>query len=142
MHIHDSQDSRGRGEAIYLTLLYHFHLLHRHLDISREITAESSPLHIASSRTRTGNFWFPSASAQVCCIDQTNLVDLLGHFVGLALKVLTPFVLMLSYNSYSPVFSNIARDLFRTRLGSKCSSGCCRILDNMQINGNFGTKLI
>ena len=26
------------------------------------ITAESSPLHIASSRTRTGNFWFPSAS--------------------------------------------------------------------------------
>ena len=26
------------------------------------ITAESSPLHIASSRTRTGNLWFPSAS--------------------------------------------------------------------------------
>ena len=28
-------------------------MLHRHLDISRSITAESSPLHIASSRTRT-----------------------------------------------------------------------------------------
>ena len=53
---------QGKGEGIYLTLLYHFHLLHRHLDISRAISAESSPLHIASSRDRTGNFWFPSAS--------------------------------------------------------------------------------
>ena len=44
-----------KGEGIYLTLLYHFHPLHRHLDISRVITAESSPLHIAGSRTRTGN---------------------------------------------------------------------------------------
>ena len=37
----------GEGEAISLSPLYHFHLLHRHLDISRAITAESSPLHIA-----------------------------------------------------------------------------------------------
>ena len=44
-NIHDSRDSRGRG----------------HLDISRVITAESSPLHIAGSRTRTGNLWLPSA---------------------------------------------------------------------------------
>ena len=53
---------QGKGEGIYLTPLYHFHPLHRHLDISRAITAESSPLHIASSRTRNGNLWFPSAS--------------------------------------------------------------------------------
>ena len=53
---------QGKGEGIYLTPLYHFHPLHRHLDISRAITAESSPLHIAGSRTRTGNIWFPSAS--------------------------------------------------------------------------------
>ena len=39
-NIHDSQDSRGR--AISLTLLYHFHPLHKHLDISRGITADSS----------------------------------------------------------------------------------------------------
>ena len=39
------------------TPLYHFHPLHRHLDISWAITAESSPLHIASSRTQTGNLW-------------------------------------------------------------------------------------
>ena len=53
---------QGKGEGISLTPHYHFHPLHRHLDISRAITAESSPLHIAGSRTRTGNLWFPSAS--------------------------------------------------------------------------------
>ena len=45
----------GEGEGISLTPHYHFHPLHRHLDISRAITAESSPLHIASNRTRTRN---------------------------------------------------------------------------------------
>ena len=53
---------QGKGEGISLTPHYHFHPLHRHLDISRAITAESSPLRIASSRTQTGNLWFPSAS--------------------------------------------------------------------------------
>ena len=53
---------QGKGEGISLTPHYHFHPLHRQLNISRAITAESSPLHIASSRTRTGNLWFPSAS--------------------------------------------------------------------------------
>ena len=38
----------GKGEGISLTPHYYFHPLHRHLDISRAITAESSPLHIAS----------------------------------------------------------------------------------------------
>ena len=58
-NIGNSQDSRE--EAICLTSLYHFYPLHRHLDISQTITAESSPLHIASSRTQTGK---PSASYQ------------------------------------------------------------------------------
>ena len=53
---------QGKGEGIYLIPLYHFHPLHRHLGISRAMTAESSPLHIASSWTRTGYLWFPSAS--------------------------------------------------------------------------------
>ena len=52
---------QGKGEAISLTPLYHFHPLHRNLGISRVITAESSPLHIASSRTPIGNLLFPSA---------------------------------------------------------------------------------
>ena len=36
-----------KGEGISLTPHYHFHPLHRRLDISRAIAAESSPLHIA-----------------------------------------------------------------------------------------------
>ena len=53
---------QGKGKGISLTSHYHFHPLHRHLDINRAITAESSHLHIGSSRTRTGNLWFPSAN--------------------------------------------------------------------------------
>ena len=53
---------QGKGEAISSTPLYHFHPLHRHLDISQAITAVSSPLRIVSRRTYTGNLWFPSAS--------------------------------------------------------------------------------
>ena len=53
---------QGKGEDIFLTPLCHFHPLHRHLNIRRAITAESSPQYIASSRTRTGYFWFLSAS--------------------------------------------------------------------------------
>ena len=53
---------QGKEKGISLTPHYHFHPLHRHLDISRAVTAESSFLHKGSSRTRTGNLWFPSAS--------------------------------------------------------------------------------
>ena len=53
---------QGKGEGISFTPHYHFHPLDRHLGISRAITAGSSPLHIASSRARTGNFLSPSAS--------------------------------------------------------------------------------
>ena len=56
-NIHESQDCRRRGGGISLTPHYHFHPLHKHLDISWAITAESSPLHIASSRTQTGKLW-------------------------------------------------------------------------------------
>ena len=55
-------DQQRKEEAISLTPLYYFHPLHRHLDINRAINAGSSPLQIASSRTRTGTLWFPSAS--------------------------------------------------------------------------------
>ena len=56
---------QGKGEGISLTPHYHFHPLHRHLDISRAITAGSSLLQIASSRTRTGNLWFPHKTADL-----------------------------------------------------------------------------
>ena len=44
-----------KGEVLSITPLYHFHTLHWHLDINRVITAGSSPLHTASSWTKTGN---------------------------------------------------------------------------------------
>ena len=53
---------QGNREAISLTPLYHFSLLHGHLDISQAVTAGSSPLHIASSWVRTRSPWFLSAS--------------------------------------------------------------------------------
>ena len=45
----------GEGGRHFFHSSYHFHTLHRHLDISRAVPAESSPLHIGSSRTRTRN---------------------------------------------------------------------------------------
>lgn len=33
------------GEAIFLTTLYHFHLLYRHLEVNQETTPDSSPQH-------------------------------------------------------------------------------------------------
>ena len=49
---------QGKGEVICLIPFYHFHSLHRHLDISRVITLGSTPLHIAIRGTRTWNLWF------------------------------------------------------------------------------------
>ena len=41
---------QGKGYGIYLIPYYHFYPLHRRLDISWAITAESWPLQIASTR--------------------------------------------------------------------------------------------
>ena len=38
---------QGKGNAISLNPLYHFHPLHRHLEVNQAITAESSLQHIA-----------------------------------------------------------------------------------------------
>ena len=48
------------GRVSSLTPLYQSLPHHKYLNISRSITIESSLLQIASSRTRTGNLWFPS----------------------------------------------------------------------------------
>ena len=53
---------QGKGEGISLNPHYHFHPLHWHLDISRAIATDTSPLHIGCSRTWTGNLWFLSTS--------------------------------------------------------------------------------
>ena len=54
--------AQGKGQAVSMTPAFHFHPFHRHLDINRVITAESSPLHKASSRTQIENLRFPSTS--------------------------------------------------------------------------------
>ena len=50
---------QGKGESISLIS----HYLHRHLDISWAITAESSLLHIASTGHEPGNFGLPAQVA-------------------------------------------------------------------------------
>ena len=47
-----------KGEVISLYPFYHFYPLHRHLDISWVIAADSSPLRKAGSRNRTWNLWY------------------------------------------------------------------------------------
>ena len=66
-----------KEKGIFLIRLYHFHPLHRYLDISRVITAESSPLHIGSSRSRTGNLWFPSAIANLQVANHKSTITLM-----------------------------------------------------------------
>ena len=61
-HKHLQFTGQQGKEVISVIPLYQFHPLHRHLDVSRAITAVSSPLHIVSSQTRTRNLWFPSTS--------------------------------------------------------------------------------
>ena len=55
--IYDSQDSRGRGRP-FLILLYHFHPLCKNWHFSSAIASETSPLYMASGRTRTGGGTF------------------------------------------------------------------------------------
>ena len=61
--IHKSQDSRWRERQI-LTPFFHFHPIHRHLNISGTFTAKSAPLHEVSDRTRIGNPRIPGTSHQ------------------------------------------------------------------------------
>ena len=63
-HVHSqTTGQQGKEEAIYLTPVYYFHRLHRHVYISRAIIAENSSLHIVSSRSRNANLWLSSPSA-------------------------------------------------------------------------------
>ena len=58
LHEHSQiTEKQGKGEANILNPLNPLHPLHRHLEIIRAIAAESSPLDISSSRTRTGSLF-------------------------------------------------------------------------------------
>ena len=84
--INNRTAEKGGGRSVVPH--YHFHPLHRHLDISRAITAESSPPHIASRRTRTGNLWFRAQVANQCreC-GKLNTRNKVRHFLVLEADV-------------------------------------------------------
>ena len=69
---------QGKREVICLTLLYYSYPLCRHLNISRETAAENSPLHIASSRSRTGNL----STSHVYTSSQLQLFIKYSNFQG------------------------------------------------------------
>ena len=73
-----SMELQMKGEGISLTPHYHFHPLHWRLDIGRAIAAGGSSLRIATSRARTRNLWFPSASRS-----PLSYVPLLGPFLNI-----------------------------------------------------------
>ena len=50
-----STGQQGKGEGIYLTPLYHFHPLHKHLDISRAITISNIFTRTFFSRRKQQN---------------------------------------------------------------------------------------
>ena len=50
-----TSELQGKWENVSLTPKYHFQPLHRHLEISLAIISDSSPLHIASIWSGTGN---------------------------------------------------------------------------------------
>ena len=53
----------GKEEGISLTPYYHFHPLHRQLDINRAVTAGGSLLHIGRTGPEPGTFGFRAPSA-------------------------------------------------------------------------------
>ena len=57
-NIQESQDCRGRGRALLNSSLPLPPASQTLRHNSQVITAENSPLHIASSQTRTENLWF------------------------------------------------------------------------------------
>ena len=77
-----------QGKGISLSPHYHFNPLHRHWDISRAITAGSSPLHIASSWNRTGNLWFPSARTLARILQSSRSLTDINIFSSMWLSIL------------------------------------------------------
>ena len=87
----------GEGGANSLSPLYHFLPLHRHLDISRAITTESSPLHIASSRTR----------AQEPLFSERKSLTTKLHTPDFYLLLVTSYSLLVTFYSLLVVFYSL-----------------------------------
>ena len=76
---HDHSRITGQqenGEGISLTRHYHYHAFHRHLEISRDITAESSLPHMVAAGLESGTFGFRAQVAN----QVTNVGKSLTYF--------------------------------------------------------------
>lgn len=70
-----------KWKVISVTSLYHFHRVNKHLNISRRITAEISPLHIACGWTRNEDPWFPGASHKPLSYAMTTKLCIFAHVI-------------------------------------------------------------
>ena len=98
-----------KGEAISLIPLYHFYPLHRHLDISRTINTECSPLHIAKSRTRTKNFIVFERKSPTCTLRlNCSLKDFCKLNVFCKLNISENLNLTHSFATYAFLYSTFS----------------------------------
>ena len=84
MNIQDSQTAEGRRGYLFNSF-YYYYPLHRHLDINRAITAESSPVHIANS--------------------QQQKQPLVFEWKSLTISVVKTFLMMVLWSCFSLLFS-------------------------------------
>ena len=77
---------------------------HRHLDISQAITADSSLLHIGSSRIRTRNVWFLSASPLHTVCVRILFASVQGFWCIISISIIIPFFFQLFQSCRLPSF--------------------------------------
>ena len=59
---------QGKGEAIFLTPLYHFHPLHRHLDVSRLVPQSNRERLDSEGMSLTTNLRTQKQCAEIICL--------------------------------------------------------------------------
>ena len=107
-------EQQVKVEAISLYPFYHFYPLHRHLNISWVIAAESLPLGIAGSRNRTQNLWYtlsrihslsalPLVAAVVRRMLKTRVT--LGNISRVLLNLTRKLLLPLMFTQLTFIFS-------------------------------------
>ena len=110
------------GGGYFFRPLYHFHPLHRHLDISQMITAESSPLQKASSQTPTGTFGFRAQVERKLLTTKLHALttSLPCDHVTLSLTLSLSISRSLTFSSYMKYVSDFPRNFQRFYFNVVC----------------------
>ena len=113
----------------FLSPLYHFHPLHRHLHISKVMAAESSPLRIAGSWTQSRNLWFAIVkwlstklrALYICPFHMALMADVvksmletqvtLGNISLVLLNLIKIFIFVM-FNLLTPMFTQLLTFIF------------------------------